>query len=393
MDSILEAGEIVVATLEGADTYTAFEDTIIGLQYALADSLARYLGVRLRMEVAADTAEYMDYLHSSDIDVYALWLDSATWDTLPVTPSAPYDEVTGKQWAVRQGAVGLQQLLSEWGTSALCDSVEQRLFSFLRQRCLVRKNEQSPYISLEKDIISIYDEHFKRAARSLNLDWHFIAALSYEESGFDPNAVSGAGARGLMQVMEKTAAQYGISDFLEPRQNVDVATKHLKDLLSEFSDIPDRYERLKFVVAAYDCGLGHVRDAQSLCRKDGRDARLWQNVSSYCLKLSNASGYRDPIVKYGVMIGEEPVMHVIKVLRRWEQYVGHLPTLIPSFPGDANAVDSLAAEGRVSAQQIATGTRPHPKPSSSRANRFTQGTTILGPNDPRLLRVQGDTTP
>ncbi len=390
LDSILDAGEIVVATLRGADTYTAFDDTIIGLQYALADSLARHLGVRLRMEVAEDSAQMLSLLHDEKIDVYALWLDKAAIDSLPILASAPRDSLTQRSWAVRKGAVKLAEALSEWGTAAMADSVEARLFRFIRARHLVRKNMQPPYISLEKDIMSIYDAHFKRAARELSWDWHLVAALSYEESGFDPNAVSGAGARGLMQVMEKTAAMYGVSDFLEPRQNIDVATLHLKDIIHEFSDIRDAYERIKFVVAAYNCGGGHIRDAQALCRADGGNDHSWQSVSGYCLMLSQPQGYRNPLARHGVMIGEETVMHVIKVLRRWEQYIGHLPTNIPIYPDEHfEPADSLSGT-QASNNHRAEANRRHPKPQGARSNRFTQGTKIFGPNDPRLLHVPGD---
>ena len=123
LDSILASGEIVVATLRGADTYTAFDDTVIGFQYALADSLAQYLGVRLRMEVAEDTAQMLALLHSDSIDVYALWLDRPALDTLPVTASDPRDTLTRRSWAVRKGAVQLADALQEWATSELQDSV------------------------------------------------------------------------------------------------------------------------------------------------------------------------------------------------------------------------------------------------------------------------------
>lgn len=392
LDSILAAGEIVVATIRGADTYTAFDDTVIGMHYALADSFARHLGVRLRMEVAADTAAFYALAQSDSIDVFALWLTPHAADSLHLTPAAPRDSLTRTSWAVRHGAKQLAQALHEWSSPELRDSVEARLFRFIRQRGMVRKHEQPPYISLEKDILSIYDAHFKAAAKTVGWDWHLVGALCYEESGFDPNAVSGAGARGLMQVMEHTAAEYGVTDFFEPRQNVEVAARHLKDIVAEFSDIPDRYERIKFVVAAYNCGGGHIRDAQALCRRDGGDPRSWQQVSRYCLLLSQPEGYRDPIVKSGMMIGEETVMHVIKVMRRWEQYVGHLPTAVPSYPGGDGAPADTTAAHAPSREERAAAARPHAQPAKARPNRFTQGTHILGPNDPRLLRVQGDTS-
>lgn len=390
LDSILASGEIVVATLRGADTYTVFDDTVIGFQHALADSLARHLGVRLRMEVAEDTASFLALADNNRIDVYALWLPSERIKELNLTSAAPRDSLTHTSWAVRGGATQLAEALQEWATAELCDSVEARLFRFIRARGLVKKHEQSPYISLEKDIMSIYDAHFKTAAKSIGWDWHLVAALCYEESGFDPNAVSGAGARGLMQIMERTAENYGVKDFLGPRQNVDVAAKHLKNIINEFSDIKDKYERIKFVIAAYNCGGGHVRDAQALCRKEGGDPQSWQDVSRFCLQLSRPEGYRNPLVKHGIMIGEETVMHVIKVLRRWEQYSKHLPTSIPVYP-DSKEERKDSAAIVVTPEERATASRPHPQPAKARSNRFTQGTRILGPNDPRLLRVQGDT--
>ncbi|MBP3227721.1 MAG: transglycosylase SLT domain-containing protein [Bacteroidaceae bacterium] len=391
LDSILASGEIVVATLRGADTYSEFQDTVIGFQHALADSLAEHLGVSLRFEVADDTAAFYSLALADGADVYALWLDSVTIDSLGLTPSAPRDSLTATSWAVRGGAEQLAAALNEWATDELCDTVEARLFRFIHDRRLVRKNEQPPYISLEKDILSIYDAHFKNAAKTCGWDWHLVGALCYEESGFDPNAVSGAGARGLMQVIARTAEAYGVKDFLEPRQNVEVAARHLKDIMEEFGDIKDKHERLKFAIAAYNCGGGHIRDAQALCRRSGDDPQSWQSVSRYCLELSKPGANRHPEVKHGLMDGAQTVMHVIKVMRRWEQYVGHLSTSVPTYPDAQGRHSDTLTVSTVSAEDRAASARPHPKPEKGRTNRFTQGTRILGPDDPRLLHVAGDT--
>jgi peptidoglycan DL-endopeptidase CwlO len=92
---------------------------------------------------------------------------------------------------------------------------------------------------------------FQRAADRYGVDATLLAAMAKQESGYDPRAVSSAGAQGLMQLMPATAAGLGVENSFDPRQAVDGAARLLRDLLREF-------DRVDLALAAYNAGPGAV---------------------------------------------------------------------------------------------------------------------------------------
>jgi membrane-bound lytic murein transglycosylase F len=173
-------------------------------------------------------------------------------------------------------------------------------------------------------VISHYDHLFQQHSQSIRWDWRLMAAQCYQESTFDPKAVSFAGAKGLMQIMPGTADVLGLprDQMYDPEKNIAAAAKYLGQLESKFSDIPGRVERTNFVLAAYNGGIHHIRDAMALAKRDGKNPHLWRDVSEYVLKLAKPQFYNDPIVKHGYMRGSETVDYVAKIRQRHQGYMG-----------------------------------------------------------------------
>ena len=96
-----------------------------------------------------------------------------------------------------------------------------------------------------------YAELFKSASATYGVDARLLAAVAKQESGFNPKAVSHAGAQGLMQLMPATARGLGVSNSFDPAQAVDGAARLLRDLLKEFG-------RTDLALAAYNAGPGAV---------------------------------------------------------------------------------------------------------------------------------------
>jgi membrane-bound lytic murein transglycosylase F len=143
----------------------------------------------------------------------------------------------------------------------------------------------------------------------------------YQESRFKPQAQSWAGAQGLMQLMPPTARQFGVRDANDPEDNVRGAVKFIEWLTNYWDDIIlDENERLKFILASYNTGHGHVEDARRLAEKYGDDPNLWEEVAYWLLQKSKAEVYNDPVVKYGFARGLEPVLYVRHILDRYEHY-------------------------------------------------------------------------
>ncbi len=174
-----------------------------------------------------------------------------------------------------------------------------------------------------KGFISQYDNIFKKYAPEVGWDWRLLAAQAFQESRFKANAKSWVGARGLMQIMPKTARGYrtSVSKLNNPETSVQVATKFIADLdryLMKY--VPNDKERIKFVIAAYNVGIAHVYDAIALADKYGLDPQVWDdNVSTAILMKMNPKYYNDPVVKYGYCRGTETVNYVKNITDFYEQ--------------------------------------------------------------------------
>lgn len=370
VDRIMQSGELIIGTISGPDTYFDYQGRGMGLQYALAEDFANTLGVGVRVELAKDSLQLVKLLKSGEIDVIAYPLSTAFCKKNGIVDAGAVNSKTKKSWAVLSNANDLAQTLNDWfgeGVEVKAQKVEN---TWLRNRTMVHRKVRAPFISREKGLISTYDAYFKQAANAIGWDWRLIAAQCYQESGFDPNATSWAGACGLMQLMPSTAAQYGLdrAKLFAPAENIMVAARHIRYLQHQFSGIADAEERVKFVLAAYNGGLGHIRDAQALSRKYGGNANNWNEVAQYVRNLSNARYYRDPVVKYGYMIGSETYGYVQSIMERWRQYGGNVHNLNTSAAGLSLPADNVRSGdgGRIT---------PHKR------NRYSRQHTILSADE------------
>ena len=171
--------------------------------------------------------------------------------------------------------------------------------------------------------ISPYDPLFKQYAKEIGWDWRMLAAIAYSESSLNPNATSWMGARGLMQVMPKTARSFGAkeNELGNPEVSIRVASKILKQLDAIMRSRTNNANRIKFVLASYNAGSGHVTDAIALARKYELDPRVWdENVEQAMLWKMDPEYYNDSVCSNGYCRGTEPVDYVVKVLNRYEYY-------------------------------------------------------------------------
>lgn len=169
-------------------------------------------------------------------------------------------------------------------------------------------------------VVSLYDELVKKEALHAGWDWRLISAVMYRESGFDPLAISFSGASGLMQLMPETAESFGVDDIFDPEQNIRAGIALLSWLNDQFRPgITNDRERLKFVLASYNVGLGHVRDAQRLAEKFGKDPLKWDDhVEFFLLNKSESKYYSDEVVRWGFCQGSEPCYFVKSVLVNYD---------------------------------------------------------------------------
>lgn len=225
-------------------------------------------------------------------------------------------------WATRKNSVELIDSMNSW----LKDFKMTRAFraihmKYFKARTAHKKKVMSDYSSLEGKRISIYDDILKEECKRIDWDWRLLAALIKKESNFNPSIESNRSAVGLMQLVPNTAAHFGADSIINPQQNLSAGVSYLSAVIERWDDeLTDSLNLIKFVLASYNAGVGHVQDAARLAKKNGDNPSDWEAVSPYLLKLSNPEFHTDEVVKYGYCRGIEPVNHVEKVISLWEHY-------------------------------------------------------------------------
>lgn len=186
-----------------------------------------------------------------------------------------------------------------------------RVRSFSTQRIDLRDGQQ----------ISPWDDIVREYAQQYGFDWRLILAQIYQESSFNPDARSWAGARGLMQIMPVTATQVGVDDNLvDPETNIRAGLKYLAWLRERFEADLSIQDRMWFMLAAYNAGVGHVRDARRLADSLGYDRDRWfDNVEIAMEKLSQREYFQH--ARFGFVRGHEPVGYVRAIRERYQAYM------------------------------------------------------------------------
>lgn len=226
-------------------------------------------------------------------------------------------------WAVRKNAPKLLDFTNLWmkgiKRQPTFNIIYNRYYSNPRTSSLRAKSEFS---SISGDKISPYDDLAKAAAEKLGWDWELIVAQMYRESRFDPTAKSWAGAYGLMQLIPETGKRFGAFNLYNPKENMEAATGFMQHLDSLWAKtIKEKDERIKFVLASYNVGIGHVQDARDLAIKFDHDPLKWDdNVEKYLRLKSKKQYFNDPVVKSGYCRGDEPVEYVEQILNYYDLY-------------------------------------------------------------------------
>ncbi|MCF8069974.1 MAG: membrane-bound lytic murein transglycosylase MltF [Desulfobacterales bacterium] len=225
----------------------------------------------------------------------------------------PINEEEHLAWAVRKGdkrfCRKINTFLKKIQRNGVYDQIYERYYGNV---------EFFDYVDLKKFHIRIktriskYVQLIREEARKYNFDWRMIAAMVYQESHFNPKAISHTGVRGMMQVTLDTAKEMGIDNRLDPEQSIRGGVKYLSKLYNRFDDIEDLNDRILFALAGYNIGYGHVRDAQILAADQGLDPVQWRSVQETLPLLMKREHYKK--TKYGYARGTEPVKYVERIL-------------------------------------------------------------------------------
>jgi membrane-bound lytic murein transglycosylase F len=218
------------------------------------------------------------------------------------------------QWIVRHGA---SDLLSQVNGFFAALSQSGKLAPLLQRstgdsRSFVYE-ESREFQNMMTERLPRFRSWFEQASAESGLDWRLIAAVAYQESKWDPVALSEDGAQGVMMLMAETAAQLGVKDRTNPQQSIFAGARYLATVHDKIPERIPEPDRTWFTVAAYNAGFGHIEDARVLAASLGKNSDSWADVRGQLPLLQQERWYAK--AKHGYARGWEPVQMVDRVQR------------------------------------------------------------------------------
>ena len=299
--SILELGRMT-------DTTRAL---VVGYNHYLLERYAESNGQSIEIDITGKDISWIDSLKAGRVDIVVVpFKDSLSVDSVLV--SVPVDSIS--VWLMRHDdhctMEDANSWLLGWLGSEEHDGIKD---SFLKRYDAFR--------SRRRESISPYDSLIRTHADSLGWDWRLLAAVIYQESRFHIEARSRRGASGLMQMMPKTAARYGVTDPLSPEENIRAGAQLLGRLIRRYYNVgADNGERYKYALAAYNAGVGRVDDILNLARLRGVDCSRWDSVVSVIPEMTDQAVLDSGAVKRGPFKGRETIAYVDSVMAIYEEF-------------------------------------------------------------------------
>ena len=153
-----------------------------------------------------------------------------------------------------------------------------------------------------------YLDHFQQAAHRNDLDWRLLAAIGYQESHWNPRAISPTGVRGIMMLTRSTAADMGFRNRIDPQNSINGGARYYNLLKNKIPEQIVEPDRTWFALAAYNLGFGHVEDARDITRQLGGDPDKWVDVKGNLPLLTQKRWYEQ--LPHGYARGNEALRYV-----------------------------------------------------------------------------------
>ena len=282
-------------------------------------------GVDVRVQLVPEDVETADIIQNVAAGEYDLTI--ADSHVLAVELVARDDirgllavsDTIGHGWLVRSDNTELLQALNRFIRS----EYRGRFYNITYNRYFRNPEniqEQIPERTAVTGRISEYDNLFQEAAESAGFDWRLIAAMSWQESRFTPDAESHMGAQGLMQLLPSTAEAFGAPDPFDPESNVRAGISYLSWQLDLIDNAATEDDHLYFALASYNAGFGHLSDARRLASDRGLDPNRWFGHVAEVMPLLQRQEYFSRSA-HGYCRCIEPVQYVSAISRQYQAYV------------------------------------------------------------------------
>ncbi len=235
-------------------------------------------------------------------------------------------EIDSVAWAMPKGAQDLQAAVNDWYRSFIeqggMASLQERYYGYVEIFDYV---DTVAFIRRINSRYPRYSHYFKIAADQYHLSETLLASQAYQESHWNPRAISPTGVRGLMMLTLKTARSMGVDNRLDAEQSVLGGAQYMAKLRKTLSKTIIEPDLTWFALAAYNIGLGHVRDAQTLAGQMKLNPNKWHDLKKVLPLLSKRSHYKT--LRYGYARGSEPVRYVQQIRQYEHTLIQQLKTI------------------------------------------------------------------
>jgi membrane-bound lytic murein transglycosylase F len=336
LDSIVKRGRLIAVTDFNSRNYYIYKGEPMGFNYELLKSFSDHLGIDLEIIPENNLLNSFELLRTGKADLLAIdfkvchenkdLMNTVYYPGIEISTPVSYPQ--NFAWGLRKNnSEALLNELNRWIRSYKNTGSYARLYTKYYKSSHSGIVVKSDYYTHNNGKVSRYDDMIKKYSVRIDWDWRLLASLICQESHFNPEVESWAGAYGLMQVMPVTGRNFGIDITASTENNMKAGILYINWLHSIFDPkIPDEKERINFILAAYNAGPGHVLDAMKLAEKHGMDPRKWNgNVAVWLQKKSEPRYYNDTVVKNGYFKGKESVAFVSEVLDRYKHYKNFIP--------------------------------------------------------------------
>lgn len=182
-----------------------------------------------------------------------------------------------------------------------------------------------------------YRKLFEYSAREFGLDWRLLAATAYQESHWDPAAVSPTGVRGMMMLTKVTASELGVQERADPVQSIRGGALYLSRMIKKIPERIQEPDRSWLALAAYNIGYGHLEDARVITQNQGGDPDSWKEVKERLPLLRKRKWYRQ--TKHGYARGNEAVRYVENIRSYYDILVWFTDQEVPPPPQPSRALN------------------------------------------------------
>jgi membrane-bound lytic murein transglycosylase F len=297
-----------ISKLKNKDLYIRKKSSFVKRILHLEDEIGQSINVK-SVEGYPVTEDLIEMVSRGEID-YTISMENTARIEQACHPNIDISTLLSVRqniaFGLRKSDVDLKEkldyFLDEFLESEGYELLQNKYFDYMKEtNFFIDELDSVTNINIE---LSKYDELFKASALKRNWDWRFLASIAYQESRYDPDARGFGGAYGMMQFMPNTGPSFDVYPDSPPAVQIDAGMRYIDQLYNQWSQIDSKEQRLKFTLASYNAGKGHIDDAVRLAEKFGYNPLVWdENVELMIKNLSIPEHYRNAPVKYGAYRG------------------------------------------------------------------------------------------